>query len=72
MKLYDGFPSSELNALYTAIVECGKDDAESRGAEPNETSYIEWLSHVPKTTMTVELIDKLHDLGFRIQRTVKE
>lgn len=66
--LLDNFVDSEHNAIYSALIECGMDDAIERKVEPHENSVYLWLEEAPKTSITVALVSMLHRLGFSIVR----
>ena len=48
-----------MNILLQAFKDCAKDK--------NKTLY-EWLNITPETTITVNLVEKLNELGYFIKR----
>jgi len=58
VNLFGGKDAIEQNALMQTFQDVADDD--------NGKSIYEWLERIPKTSMVVELIDKLHELGFKI------
>lgn len=67
-KPFGGEKSEQYNAVYNAIIECGKDHTLMKGEEIIEEQYecYRWLEEVPKTSLTAELVNKLNELGFEI------
>lgn len=72
-KVFGGKGADEYQAIYDAIHECGKDmhGTELFKENLNQDEYdkecvYRWLEGTPRTSMTVELVDKLHKLGFKI------
>lgn len=60
--------AQQYEAVYTAIEECGKDYAIQGGKIPNDHSAYEWLDKTPRSSITVQLVKKLHELGFDITK----
>ena len=63
---FGGKKSEQYNAIYNAIIECGNDNAEMLGEPKDDNACYVWLDKIPKTSLTVELVDKLNELGFEI------
>jgi hypothetical protein len=61
--------SHQENALFTALMECGKDFAKSDKKLPHDNSFYDWLEKTPKKAMISELIIKLNELGYEIKKT---
>lgn len=55
-EMFGGQDSVMNNALYAAFSEC---------AGGTERIY-EWIEDTPKTSMIVELVDKLKEMGYKI------
>ena len=55
-ELFGGVGEDEYNAMLGAF-------SENAGGVD---SIYEWLEKTPKTTMIVNLVDKLHEMGFKI------
>ena len=71
-KIFQGGDSEEYNIVLTAIQECGNDYVKSLvNHEKDEEAAIqdcyEWLEWNTKNSITTELVDKLHELGYSIQ-----
>lgn len=56
-ELFGGKDSEMYNALYNAFLECANDE---------DKDFYTWIEDTPKTTMTVFLVDKLKENGFKI------
>lgn len=67
--LLNNFPTDDYNAVYSAIIECGIDDAIERKSEPDDRSCYFWMEHTPIYTMTAHLVAMLKKLGFEVRRT---
>jgi len=66
-ELFGGKNSEQYNAIYNAIIECGNDDTKNKGINIDEEyACYDWLKEIPKTSLSVELVDKLNELGFKI------
>jgi hypothetical protein len=63
MKLMSNFKSEEENALFTALHEAAKD--------ADQSVYI-YLENAPKSSLVVELVDRLHALGYKIEKINNE
>jgi hypothetical protein len=75
---FGGEHSSEYNAMITALIECGKDWHVDHnvfmGTLPErrdcareaigDNAMYGWLEDTPKASLTVELVNKLHELEF--------
>ena len=74
---FGGEHSSEYNTMITALIECGKDwhvdhnvfngtppEQESAREAIGDLAMYGWLEDTPKASLTVELVNKLHELGF--------
>jgi len=57
--MFGGEGAEGYNAMMTSLQECAKDDGRS---------IYDFLEHTPKTSLVVELVDKLRELGFDIVR----
>lgn len=70
VQLYDGFNGDEYNAIYIAILECGKDYIRDFhvSVETVVNPHYDWLTDLGVTSITVELVDKLNELGFVVRR----
>lgn len=55
-EMYGGDNEEEYNALYASFSEC------SGGRD----SIYEWIENTPKTSMIINLVDKLKDMGYQI------
>ncbi len=55
--LFGGKHKEQYNILMEALEDCAKDE--------NQSIYM-WLDDVPRTSMIVFLVDKLHHLGYEI------
>lgn len=65
------FDNEEMNVLLTALLNCGDDYVlhHQVGKTFNrEYNIYEWLAHTPKTSLTVELSQKLTEMGYEISR----
>jgi len=65
--------SEAYNAVWTAIEQCGKDTAESKGkrtegALTGSASTYDWLEETPRASLTVALVNKLKELGYQITK----
>lgn len=56
-KLFGGKGAEEYEALMDAIKACAKDQ---------DQDFYTWIESTPKTSMVVFIVDKLHELGFKI------
>ena len=63
-ELFGGKNSEQQNAVYNAILECGYDHEGNRDDE--NLAVYNWLESCGKTSITVELVNKLIELGFKI------
>jgi len=59
VNLFGGKDAEQYNALMQSFQDCAEDEGKS---------IYGWLERIPKTSMVVELVDKLHELGFIIQK----
>jgi len=66
-----GPEAEEQNAVWAAIHECGRDSRNDQATSPRDAAY-EWLENTPRTSLVVELVDKLHALGYRIVKANTE
>ena len=67
-KLFGGDSSEEYQAVYDAIHYCGEKNCASElgdDALPQDKAY-EWLGGTPRTSLTCELVNELHEIGFKI------
>lgn len=62
-ELFGGEGSLQYNAIYNAILQCGYDHEKSN---KDDNSCYGWMEETPKTSLTVDLVDKLNELGFKI------
>jgi predicted oxidoreductase len=62
--IFGGKYDIEYNALMQAIEACAKDYKHTD--EPY--AVYAWLAETPKTSLVVELVDKLHELGYHITK----
>lgn len=62
-ELFTGERSTEYNALRSAIRTAAENSNES-----GEYAEYDWLAKVPRTSMTVELVDALHEHGYQITK----
>lgn len=60
--LFGGDNAEEYNALFQAILDCG---------DTKKGGVYDFLKNTPKTSLTAELVDKLHENGFSIIPTPK-
>jgi len=65
--MFGGENSEEYQAVYDAIHKCGKDNDTKEECE--KTAVYKWLESTTRTSLTVELVNKLHDMGFSIKKT---
>ena len=56
-KLYSGINSTQNQALYDAMMACAEDE---------NMEFYRWLETMPKASLMVVLVDKLHEMGFDI------
>lgn len=63
--LFGGEGSEGQNALMTALFECSKDHFKLMSGEEMVYAYLE---QTPKTSLIVELTDKLKQLGYKITK----
>ncbi len=70
VQLYEGFNGDEYNAIYTAILECGKDYIRDFhvSVETAVNPHYDWLTDLGLASLAVDLADKLNELGFEIRR----
>ena len=61
-EIFGGEGAPEYNALYNAIRFCGHDYTGNQ----DEYAHYAFLQDMPITSLTVELIDKLHEMGYKI------
>ena len=64
-ELFGGENSEQYNALMTSIVECSKDFFKE--AKDDERVYA-YLEATPKTSLVVEIVNKLHEMGYKITK----
>ena len=67
-KIFGGEGCKEYQAVYDAIHFCGEKSCMSElpeDSEPKDKAY-EWLSNTPRTSLTCELVNELHERGFKI------
>jgi len=67
-KLFGGARSEEYQAIYDAIQQCGQENSASDlpdDAPPTDKTY-EWLEETPRCSLMCELVNKLHEMGFKI------
>lgn len=57
-KLFGGENSEQYNVLMTALEEC---------SEEREMDIYDYLDTTPKTSLVVEIVDKIIELGFIIK-----
>ena len=68
---FGGERSDQYNAIFNAILECGQDYM-NENHEPKDiqdagdNACYDWIDNTPKTSLTVELVDKLNEMGFKI------
>jgi len=70
-KVFGGEIANEYNAIYDAIHACGDENCGTDlpiDAPIRDKAY-EWLQETPRTSLTAELVNKLHDMGFKIVRS---
>lgn len=66
-ELFGGKDALEENALYTVFLECAKTFAKENKIEGfAEDLVYPWLERMSKVSLTLEIIEKLHELGFLI------
>lgn len=56
--LYGGEGSEAMNVLMQAFTDCAIDD--------EKPDIYSWLDKIPKTSMVVELVDKIREYGYDI------
>ena len=61
--VFGGKHALEYNALRSAMTTAAR-----MAGHTGEYAEYEWLDEVPRTSLTVELVDALHRHGFTIQR----
>ncbi len=61
-KLFVGENSEQYNVLMTALEKC---------SEEGEKYIYDYLETTPKTSLVVEIVDKIIELGFNIKLTTK-
>ena len=59
LKLFGGENSEQYNVLMTALEKCSED---------REQSVYDYIDFTPKTSLVVELVDKIIELGFIIKK----
>ena len=57
-KLFGGENSEQYNVLMTALERC---------SEEREMTIYDYLDTTPKTSLVVEIVDKIIELGFEIK-----
>jgi len=55
--LFGGENSEQYNVLMQSIKECAKD---------SEQTFYDYIEETPKTSLVVEIVDKINKLGFKI------
>lgn len=71
LNCFGGEKSDQYNAIFSAIIECGKEylkdnyQAKDVQEDGNNACY-DWIDNTPKSTLTIELVDKLNEMGFKI------
>ena len=66
--LFGSDEHNEFQAVYDALHRCGEKNCMSdlpEDAEPRAKLY-EWLERTPRTSLTCELVNELHEMGFKI------
>ena len=65
-----GPDDSENNILMNTLILCSIDWVNSSGVEtcvfPSDNAVYDYLEETPKTSLVVEIVDKLHELGYKI------
>jgi len=56
-KLFGGENAEQYEALMDAIKACAEDDRKD---------IYEYLQLIPKTSLVCEIVDKLHEMGFKL------
>jgi hypothetical protein len=64
-KLFGGEGSEENQAVYDALHKCAE-DAYPLGTIDNKESVYTYMENTPRTSFCVELVQKLHEMGFSI------
>jgi hypothetical protein len=67
-KLFGGKKEEQLNVMITTLIECGKDFAKRDNKLPHDNSLYNWMEKRPKTSMVIEIINKLNELGYEIKK----
>ena len=67
-KMFGGEGSEQYQAVWDALHACGQENCISDlPDDADETAKIyDWLESVPRTSLTCELVNKLHEMGFKI------
>lgn len=60
------------NAIFTALVECGKDHARKNNIAQEDMGIYGFLFETPLLVMTVALRLKLEDLGYKLTEDVSK
>lgn len=67
---FGGVHATEYNVLNEAIVRCAQDLEHGKdwaGLPPDSYSHYDWLRQTQKLVIVTQLVDKLHELGYRIE-----
>jgi hypothetical protein len=58
---------SQCNAVYNTLIEAGKKYCKETGnSSADEYACYEWMEETPKTSFTVEFVEMLNELGYKI------
>lgn len=69
---FGGINSAEYNALNEAIIRCAEDQQGDRSLDSSHAraySHYDWVRQTQKHQLVIQLVDKLHELGYQIQKT---
>jgi len=56
----------EVCVLINALIACSIDWTEADNVFPDDAAVYEYLDRITKDSLVVEIVDKLHEFGFKI------
>jgi len=65
-------PNETENAIFTALVECGRDHAKKHNIAQEDRGIYGFLSETPLLVMTVAIRLKLEALGYKLTEDVSK
>jgi hypothetical protein len=69
--MFGGEKADQFQAVYDALHACAEDQNPTHSEEEQTENVYRYMENTPRTSFTVELVQKLHEMGFEIKKVKK-